>query len=164
MVTGLYAGSFDPIHYGHLDIIERSLVFCDKLIVAIGTNSVKSSLFTTDEKNDLVKGAIFQKFYLHFDKIQITTFDCLLADYARLVQATVLIRGMRSVSDFEVEINLAEVNKTLNKNLDTIFLPTNHNFGIVSSSMVKEISRLGGNVNAFVPNFIANAVAAKFKK
>jgi pantetheine-phosphate adenylyltransferase len=150
MVRAIYAGSFDPITNGHLDIIKRSFNFCDELIIAIGVNPNKTTLFSDISRKRLIEMALKEQ---NIEAL-VVSFENLLVDYAKNVRAKVLIRGIRSVSDFEYEINLANVNKTLAPEIETVFIPTSPDLAVVSSSMVKEIARCKGDVSKFVPKFI----------
>lgn len=164
MTKAIYAGTFDPVTIGHLDLIRRSLKFCDKLIVSVGVNSTKKTLFSEMERVRLIDQSLVNYFsQSEYNKISITSFEGLLVNYAVDVGANLLIRGIRSVSDFEYEINLAGVNKTLDHTIETVFLPTNPTLSVVSSSMVKEIAKLGGDISKFVPVAVAEALLKKFK-
>jgi pantetheine-phosphate adenylyltransferase len=163
MVKAVYAGTFDPITFGHLDIIRRSVKFCDRLIVAVGVNSAKKTLFTKEERMkqiDLVVNNHVE--FLDACNISVDSFEGLLADFAKKVDAQLLIRGIRSVSDFEYEITIANANKLLAPNVQTIFMPTSPNLQVVSSSAVKEIGMHGGPLHHFVPIEIEKVVKAKF--
>lgn len=155
-IIGVYPGSFDPITNGHLDIIKRSLKFCDHLIIAIGFNPTKKFLFTETER--------LQQIYQVIDNpnISVKSFPGLLVDFAKEQQASIMIRGIRSVSDFEYEITLANVNKVLLPEVETVFLPTSPELAVVSSSMVKEIAKHGGAIEQFVPAAVAQALRNKF--
>lgn len=161
----IYAGTFDPITNGHLDIIERSLLFCDKLIVGVGINYQKKTMFSEDERVRMIGSAIGERLNKNLDEDQIPRdnwlakpFFGLLVEFARQSGANVLIRGIRSVSDFEYEINLANINHTLAPDIQTIFLPTRPELAIVSSSMVKELARNRADISKYVPNVVANEV------
>ena len=159
MITACYAGSFDPITNGHLDIIVRSLQFCNELIIAIGVNPNKNSMFSEEERTSLILDVPCVKYSEH---ITVSSFHGLLVDYAKEVKANILVRGIRSVSDFEYEINLANINKVLAPSIETVFLPTSPELAVVSSSMVKEVAKFGGDISKFVPEHIAEAVGSKF--
>lgn len=164
MTKAIYAGTFDPITFGHLDLIDRSLKFCDKLIVTVGVNSAKKTLFSEMERVYLINKSLENYFnQSNYDRISVTSFEGLLVNYAKDAGASLLIRGIRSVSDFEYEINLAGVNKTLDHTIETVFLPTVPSLSVVSSSMVKEIAKLGGNISQFVPALVAEALLEKIK-
>lgn len=163
-IKGLYAGTFDPVTNGHVDLIHRSLKFCDKLIVAIGVNPAKKTLFSEVERIRLINQSLENNFsYSEYNRVSVTSFEGLLVEYAKDTNANLLIRGIRSVSDFEYEINLAGVNKTLFLQIETAFLPTDPTLSVVSSSMVKEIAKYGGNVSQFVPPVVADALFDKLK-
>lgn len=163
-VKGLYAGTFDPITNGHVDLIHRSLKFCDKLIVAIGVNPTKKTLFSEVERIRLINQSLENNFsYSEYNRVSVTSFEGLLVNYARDTNANLLIRGIRSVSDFEYEINLAGVNKSLFPQIETAFLPTDPTLSVVSSSMVKEIAKHGGDVSQFVPPVVVAALIEKLK-
>ncbi len=140
-------GSFDPATKGHLDIIERSSKLFDKVIVLVLTNQDKKHCFTIEERMDFLR-RITKK----FDNVEIDTFDGLLADYARQKQATAIIKGLRAVSDFEYEFQMALINKQLNDEFETLFLTTNQDYLYLSSSIVKQIASLGGDISQFVPS------------
>ena len=159
---GVYPGTFDPITNGHLDIIKRSLQFCDELVIAIGINSAKKTMFTEEERRDLVLQTIAKEKAIQHNRVASGVFQGLLVNYAKEVDAKILIRGIRSVSDFEYEINLANINKTLAPNIETVFLPTSPELAVVSSSMVKEIARLGGDIRRFVPAHVVSQINDKF--
>ena len=164
MNKGIYAGTFDPVTNGHLDLIGRSLKFCDKLIIAIGVNPAKKTLFSEAERVRMINQALENHFsYSEYNKMSVVSFEGLLVDYAKDANANLLIRGIRSVSDFEYEINLAGVNKTLFPQIETAFLPTNPVLSVVSSSMVKEIAKYGGDIKQFVPTSVAEALFEKLK-
>lgn len=158
MTIGIYAGTFDPITVGHLDIIHRSHKFCDKLIIAIGINPAKKTFFSEKERKDLIREAVSDCDF----EIAIYDFQGLLVNFAKEMDANVLIRGIRSVSDFEYEINLAAINKTLAPNLETVFLPTSPDLAVVSSSMVKEVAKLGGDIRKFATPNVVKAIESKF--
>ena len=160
VVKGLYAGTFDPPTNGHLDLIRRSLKFCNTLVVAIGINPAKKTLFSEMERVGLLNKMLNSP---EFDKVSVTSFSGLLVDYAKDIGANLLIRGIRSVSDFEYEINLAGVNKTLFPQIETAFLPTDPTLSVVSSSMVKEIAKHGGDISRFVPAPVVGALLEKIK-
>lgn len=160
---GLYAGTFDPITNGHLDIIKRSLSFCDRLIVAIGVNPTKKNMFSETERTKQI-GLALDSLSVKDKELSVITFQGLLVEYAKQEGANVLIRGIRSVSDFEYELNLANVNRTLLPTLETVFLPTSPELAVVSSSMVKEIARHGGDISKFVPIHVANALKSKLAR
>lgn len=155
----VYPGSFDPITYGHVDIIKRSLRIFDRVIVAVARNSSKNSLFTIDERVDLIRQVIAEH-----ERAEVDTFDGLLVDFVRSQQATVIIRGLRAVSDFEYEFQSAQVNRGLDLKVETLFMMTSVPYVYLSSSIVKEISSLQGSVDALVPPLVKNALTTKFNK
>lgn len=155
MITAIYAGSFDPISAGHLDIINRSMRFCDKLIIAIGVNSGKTTFFSVEERVAQINSCAPKN-------VSTAYFQGLMVEFAKKEGASILIRGIRSVSDFEYEINLASVNKILAPEIETIFLPTSPELAVVSSSMIKEIAKHGGDISRFLPIHLAEQVKAKF--
>jgi len=163
MIKAVYAGVFDPFTKGHLDIVKRSLSFCNQLVIAIGINSTKTTMFSEPERIKQINYTIDKEIeFLSSTNIMVTSFQGLLVDYAKSVDATVLVRGIRSVSDFEYEINLTNINKILAPHIETVFLPTSPELAVVSSSMVKEIAKHGGDISQFVPAHIAKAVNDKF--
>lgn len=163
MVTAVYAGTFDPITFGHLDIIKRSVRFCDRLVVAVGVNSAKKTLFTKEERMQQIDMVVTNHVqFLDSCNIRVDSFQGLLVDFAKKVDAQLLIRGIRSVSDFEYEITIANANKLLAPNVQTIFLPTSPDLQVVSSSAVKEIGMHGGPIHHFVPAEIEKEVRIKF--
>ena len=134
---------------GHIDIIKRGKSFCDKLIVAIGENSKKTTLIPLQNRIEIIRHTLHK--YKISKNIEVDSFDGLLINYAKEIGASVIIRGIRSVSDFEYEINLANVNKVLAPDIESVFLPTSPELAVVSSSMVKEIRKYNGDVSKFVP-------------
>lgn len=155
----VYPGSFDPITYGHLDIIDRGLEVFDELIVAIARNSGKQSLFTIEERI-----AMIQRVVGNNPRVRVGTFDGLLVDYVVKNDARVILRGLRAVSDFEYEFQIAQMNHTVNKEVETLFMMTSVPYGYLSSSIVKEVASLRGPIDTFVPPPIREALEAKFAK
>ena len=172
-VIGIYAGTFDPFTKGHEDIVLRALNFCDEIVVAIGINPSKSTLFSLDERLDQIRKTfsiqcetedVVQNLISDAvkDFLKVGSFQGLLVDYAKHLGAQVLIRGIRSVADYEYEVNLANVNKSLAPDIETVFLPTDPKLAIVSSSMVKEVARHYGQIGDFVPYHIELDLRTKF--
>lgn len=157
MKIGIYPGSFDPVTLGHVDIIERSAKLVDKLIIGVLINSSKKPLFSVEERVDLL-----QKALTHLDNVKIVSYNGLLVDFAKECEADVIIRGLRAVTDFEYELQLAQTNKKLYPNVETIFLATNVNFAYLSSSVVREIAKYGGDIKQFVPENIVQSVYDKY--
>lgn len=158
MNTFIYPGSFDPVTNGHLDIIERASKICDKLIVAILINHSKNPLFSIDERVDLLK-----KVVKDCHNVEIECFSGLLVDYVNKKQANVIIKGLRAVSDFEYELQMALLNKKQSPEIETLFMMSNINYSFLSSSMVKELARYGGNIKGLVPECIEEDILYKFK-
>lgn len=152
----VYPGSFDPITNGHLDIITRAVYICDKLIVAVGSNESKKPAFSVDERIDLIKSTIGER-----DDIMVTSFSGLLADFVKKVGAKAVIKGLRAMSDFEYEFQMALLNKNLEPDMETLFMMTNVNYSYLSSSAVKEIAKNGGNIEGLVPECIREKVMKK---
>ncbi|MFT8361757.1 MAG: pantetheine-phosphate adenylyltransferase [Sporolactobacillus sp.] len=155
--TVIYPGSFDPVTYGHLDIISRGLHVFDKIIVAVLNNSRKDPLFTTEERVAMLKKAT-----AHLDAVAVDSFDGLLMDYAKTKGVPVILRGLRAISDFEYELQIAAINKNLSPEIETCFMMTSNNYSFLSSSMVKEAARYGGNVSNLVPPPVEAALKTKF--
>ena len=153
----VYPGSFDPITFGHLDIINRALQIFDNIIVAVACNSSKNSLFAIDERLDLILAVLAGN-----DRVKVDTFDGLLVNYVLSQQATVIIRGLRAVSDFEYEFQLAQINRGITTDVETLFMMTSVPFSYLSSSVVKEISSLRGPVDNLVPPLVKKALEKKF--
>lgn len=159
MNTFIYPGSFDPVTNGHLDIIERASKICDKLIVAVLINHSKNPLFTVDERVDLLKRAIRNC----GNNIEIECFSGLLVDYVKKKKANVIIKGLRAVSDFEYELQMALLNKKQVPEIETLFMMSSINYSFLSSSMVKELARYNGNITDLVPECIIDDILKKFK-
>jgi pantetheine-phosphate adenylyltransferase len=155
----VYPGSFDPITNGHLDVIERATHLFDQVIVAIAANDNKHPLFTLEERVKMVKRAIHVR-----KNVCVDSFDGLLVDYAVKLKACAVVRGLRAVSDFEFEFQMALMNRKLNPDVETIFLMPKEDYTYLSSRIIKEIARLGGNVNRFVPSWVAEALVKKLHK
>ena len=155
----VYPGSFDPITNGHLDIITRGLRTCDKLIVAVAKNSEKASLFTVDERIDMIRKAVGDD-----KRLQVDSFQGLLVDYAVSQKAQVILRGLRAVSDFEYEFQLAQMNHAVQPKVETVFMMTAVPYGYLSSSIVKEVASYQGNIDTFVPPVVKAALQTKFGK
>ena len=156
MRTAIYAGSFDPITRGHEDLMMRSLVFVDRLIVAVARNSSKSPIFSVEERVRLIKAAVADD-----KRIEVTSFDGLLVDFAREHKASVVIRGLRAVSDFEYEYQMALMNRHLSPGLETIFMVPSLDTTYISASLVREVARLGGDVSGLVHPDVAKALRSK---
>lgn len=156
MKIGIYPGSFDPITNGHLDIIDRASRICDKVIVGVLDNPSKNPMFTLEERVALIKEVI-----KHYDNVEVASFSGLLIDYAGQINASVIIKGLRAVSDFEYEFQMALMNRKLCPDVETIFLMTSSKFSYLSSSLVKEVARFGGCIEGLVPQPIIKAI---FKK
>ena len=155
----VYPGSFDPITYGHLDIINRALRIFDNIVVAVASNNSKNSLFTIDERLNLISAVLVDN-----SRVKVDTFGGLLVDYVLAQQSTVIIRGLRAVSDFEYEFQLAQINRGITLEVETLFMMTSVPFSYLSSSVVKEISSLNGPVDNLVPPLVKQALEMKFKK
>jgi pantetheine-phosphate adenylyltransferase len=157
MRIAIYAGSFDPITRGHEDLMARSLSFVDRLIVAVARNVTKSPIFTEDERVGLIRAAIAGE-----KRIEVKSFDGLLVDFATSVNANLLIRGLRAVSDFEYEYQMALMNRHLAPTLETVFMVPSLDTTYISASMVREVARFGGDVSGLVHPAVAKALRAKF--
>lgn len=156
--VALYAGSFDPLTRGHEDLIRRALGLADKVVVAVAININKQPLFSTEERVDFIRAAFADE-----PGVEVRTFTGLLVDFAREVHATINVRGVRSVSDFEVEMQMALMNRHLNSALETVFLAPSRDTTFISSSLVREVARFRGDITAFVHPVVATALANKFK-
>jgi pantetheine-phosphate adenylyltransferase len=159
MKIALYAGSFDPVTNGHLDIITRAAKLFDKLIVTVAHNSGKSPLFSIDERIEMVKVSCKD---IH--NVEVSTFEGLLKDAVDTFSANCVIRGLRSVSDYEYESQLAMMNRELNSKCETAFFMPSPKLSYVSSRMIREIASFNGDVDAFVPKFISNKLKERLKK
>jgi pantetheine-phosphate adenylyltransferase len=158
MRTAIYPGSFDPLTNGHLDVIQRAAKLFDRVIVAVAKNDSKQPLFTLAERLALVKAAI-----KHLPHVEADSFDGLLIEYAARQKAQAVVRGLRAVSDFEFEFQLALMNRKLNENVEAIFMMPKDTYTFLSSRIVKEIARLGGDVSSFVPPHVQTALIKKLK-
>ncbi|MEE4379845.1 MAG: pantetheine-phosphate adenylyltransferase [Candidatus Competibacteraceae bacterium] len=156
-VVALYPGTFDPITSGHADLIERGAHMFDKLIIGVAANPGKQPLFSLDERVDLVRSVL-----AHIDKVEVRGFDTLLVSFVKQIGAQVIVRGLRAVSDFEYEFQLASMNRRLSSEVETIFLTPAEQFSFISSSLVREVAKLGGDVSAFVHPKVQSALAEKF--
>jgi len=155
----VYPGSFDPITYGHLDILTRGLEIFDKVIIAIANNIEKKSLFSVEEKKEMIIEATNGN-----ENVLIDSFDGLLVDYVRKIGAHIVIRGLRAMSDFEYEFQMASMNRNLNPYMDTIFMMTSKDYFFVSSRTIKEVVAFGGSVGEFVPPLVEKRLKEKFLK
>src|ERR1700730_10489803 len=157
MKRAIYPGSFDPVTNGHLDVVERARKLFDEVIVAVAHNDEKQPLFSLEERLELLKQTVGT-----IDNVRIAQFDGLLVECARTEKASAVIRGLRAVSDFEFEFQMALMNRKLESGVETIFLMPKEEYTYLSSRLVKEIARLGGDVAGFVPRPVAEALARKF--
>ena len=162
MKIAVYPGTFDPITYGHIDVIKKSLKIFDKLIVATTDNSDKDYYFSLDERIDIINNSLFKDLNLDKKKIKIISFNNLTIELCRKYKASAIIRGLRAVSDFEYEFQLAGMNKKLNSKIETMFLMSDIENQIISSKFVKEIANLGGNIDRFVTKYAVKMLKDKF--
>ena len=159
MKRAIYPGSFDPVTFGHIDMIERSAKIVDELVVAILVNSAKNPLFSVEERVSML-GEITG----HVPNIKITSFHGLLIDYARKVDASIIVRGLRAVTDFEYELQIAQTNRIVDDRVDTVFLTTSLEYAYLSSTIVKEVASYGGDISHFVPEQLIDRIYAKFSR
>ena len=157
--VALYAGSFDPITNGHTDLIKRSLQFVDRLIVAVAVNVQKQSLFTKDERESLIRSALDDD-----PRVDVRSFEGLLVEFALKLEVPVLIRGLRAVSDYEYEFQMALMNRHLAPTMETVFMVPSLDTTYISSSMVREVAKFGGDISNLVHPTVAAALRAKFAK
>ena len=160
--VAIYPGTFDPITFGHIDVIKKSLKIFDRLIVATTDNINKNYYFSIDERLSIIQNSLFKDLRLNKKKILVVPFDILTIDLCKKYNATVIVRGLRAVSDFEYEFQLAGMNKKLNSNIETMFLMSDIENQIISSNFVKEITKLDGNINKFVTKSTVKMLKNKF--
>ena len=159
---GIYPGTFDPITNGHADIIRRAIRIVDRLVVGVARNDGKGPLFATDERVEIVRDEVAHLENGDAERIEVRAFDSLLVNFAQSVGATVVIRGLRAVSDFEYEFQMAGMNARLNPDIETVFLMASDRFQFISSRFVKEIGALGGDVSHFVSPRVAVRLLERF--
>ncbi len=153
----VYPGTFDPVTYGHIDLIKRALRIFDKVIVAVGRNPAKAPLFTIEERVEMI-----QKSLNSSHNVDVETFDCLLVDFARQKGACAILRGLRAVSDFEFELQRAIMNRKLDRSIETVFLMTGFRWIYISSTIVKEAAQFGASLEGLVPPHVEKAMRKKF--
>ena len=158
----LYPGTFDPITYGHIDLIKKALKIGDTIIIAISENSNKNYLFSIEERISLVKKALFNDLKMNKNKLKVVSFNSLTTDLCLKMKSNIILRGLRAVSDFEYEFQLAGMNRKLNNSIETMFLMSDVENQIISSRFVKEIIELGGDVKKFTTKSIINALKYKY--
>ena len=161
--TAIYPGTFDPITFGHIDIIKKSLKIVDKLIIATTDNSDKDYFFSIEERMDILKKSLFKDLRLNKNKIKIVSFNDLTVNLCKKHKVFIIIRGLRAVSDFEYEFQLAGMNKKLDRNIETIFLMSDIENEIISSKFIKEIGKLKGNLKRFVTKSVIRAIKSKIE-
>ena len=157
MNIAIYPGSFDPITNGHLDIITRGAKVYDKLIVAVLVNMDKKCLFSIEERVDLIK-----RVTKNIENVEVLSFDGLLVDFAKMHNSKVILKGLRTMSDFEYEFQMALMNSKLDSNIETVFMMTSSEFSYVSSSSVKQVAKFGGNINGLVPDELISELMERF--
>ena len=159
MLKGIYPGSFDPVTYGHLDVIERSSKLVDELIVGVLNNKAKSPLFSAEERvrmlNEVTKD---------IPNVTVVPFEGLLVDFARKMDAGLVIRGLRAITDFEYELQMAQTNHKMEPDVETVFLTTSLDYSYLSSTTVKEVAAFGGDISQFVPGIVADLIEEKMNK
>ncbi len=161
--TAIYPGTFDPITFGHIDVIKKSLKLFDKIVVGVSQESNKSYLFGTEERIDIVNKALFKDLKLNKKKILVVSFDSLTTDLCKKYKSNIILRGLRAVSDFEYEFQLAGMNRKLNQNIETIFLMSDVENQIISSRFVKEIVKLKGDIKKFTTKSTIKSLKEKYE-
>ena len=159
---GIYPGTFDPITNGHIDVIKRSLKIVNKLIIAASNDYSKEYLFSAEERVSIIKNSLFRDLKLKQQRIKVLSFNTLTTSLCSKYNATIIFRGLRAVSDFEYEFQLAGMNRQLNKNVETVFLMSDPENQVISSKFVKEIAKLNGNVDNFVTKSTKKAIKDKY--
>lgn len=159
MKIAIYPGSFDPITNGHVDILKRAAAVFDKVIIAVSINSQKVPLFSIEERVELAKNI-----FSDFDNVEVATFTGLLAEYAKSVGAKTIVKGLRAVSDFEYEFQMAHMNKKINPEVETMFMMSNQKYSYLSSSIVKEVGKLGGDLTDLVPEQIIDEIYKRLRR
>jgi pantetheine-phosphate adenylyltransferase len=145
-MKGIYPGTFDPITNGHMDVISRAHKIFDELVIAVGNNPQKNCTFDCDARIAMIKESV-----VHLDRIEVIGFTGLTVDAARLAGANVIVRGLRAISDYELEVQMAIMNRTLDSSIDTVILVATHHWSFISSSLIKDIALFGGDISRFVP-------------
>ena len=163
MKKAIYPGTFDPITFGHIDLIKKSLNIFDKVIVAVSDGNTKNYLFNAEEREDLIKKALFNDLKFNKKKIIVTSFKTLTTDFCKKMKSNVIIRGLRATSDFEYEFQLAGMNKKLNNVIETVFLMSDPENQIISSKFVKEIVKLKGNIKKFTTKSTIKLLKKKYE-
>lgn len=158
MKIAIYPGTFDPITNGHIDIIRRATVIFDQVIVAVATNPNKSPLFSVEERKEMIATVMHD-----FPQVTVDSIDGLLVDYAIEKKANAVIRGLRAISDFEFELQMALVNRKLSEDLITVFMMPHENYSYLNSSIVKEVASFGGSIQCFVPEYVRQKVQEKYQ-
>ena len=158
MTIAIYPGTFDPITNGHIDILERAIKLFDRVVITIARNSSKNPLFTEQERLDMISGVVKK-----YKNVEVDSFEGLLVTYARRKKATAIVRGLRAISDFEFEFQMALMNRKLDDMVETVFLMPNEKFTYLNSSIVREIARLGGEVSDFVPPLVRLTLERKIQ-
>lgn len=159
MKIAIYPGSFDPVTFGHIDIIERSSKMFGKLIVGVLDNNSKSPLFSVEERVNMLKEVTKS-----MENVEVQSFRGLLVDFATEIGANIIVRGLRAITDFEYELQMAQTNHIMKNDIDTIFLTTSLEYSYLSSSTVKEVAKWGGDISEFVPEVVVKKVCNKYKK
>ena len=154
----VYPGTFDPITNGHVDVVGRALQLFDEVVLAIAADSTKKPLFSLEERQELAEKALAH----HGDKVRVKTFNGLLIDFVKKEKSRAILRGLRAISDFEFEFQMALMNRKLNDSIETLFLMPRGAYTYLSSTIIKEVARLGGELSAFVPKGVADALREKY--
>ena len=162
MKVAVYPGTFDPITYGHIDVIKKALNIFDKLIIATSDNSDKDYYFSVDQRIDIINNSLFKDLKFQKKKVKVISFNNLTIELCKKYKASTIVRGLRAVSDFEYEFQLAGMNKKLNSKIDTMFLMSDVENQIISSKFVKEIANLGGNIDRFVTKYTVKMLKNKY--
>ena len=161
--TAIYPGTFDPITFGHIDVIQKSLKIIDKVIVAISNGNQKNYLFSIDERIEIVNKALFSDLKFNKNKIKVVSFNSLTTELCKKYKSKIILRGLRAASDFEYEFQLAGMNRKLNNNIETIFLMSDVKNQIISSRLIKEIAELKGDIRKFTTKNTINSLKKKYE-